>query len=260
MFHCVTNTSGKRADDGDEEEDADPKRSMMVLASPPPYQTYRAHRQQTITHFYITKIITDPEHYTEMVHTLRSAQPQDIIYMHMNFAGGRLDTGVQIINAMKDSEARIVAVLDSKAYSLGTLLFLAADEFIIHDNCMFMIHNYSGGIGGKGNEQASELTATLAWFKKLAKKYYIPFLSQTELDAVLEGRDMWMESDEIKKRLKNMVRLQNEAAIPRTTRKRGVEDGVLPEAPLVTEEAAATKTPRRTRESKAAMVSTTIRK
>lgn len=232
--------SRNKANDDDEEECGKP----MVVRMPAAFHVYEAVRTQRITTFYLSKIIADPDQYTDMIHKIRVAAPSDIIYIHLNTGGGRLDTGIQIINAMKDSAARIIAVLDSKAYSLGTLIFLAADEFVVHDNCMFMIHNYSSVTGGKGNEQKSELLATEAWFKKLAQKYYYPFLSKDEIAKVLEGSDIWMDSDEIKKRLKAMVKMQEEAntaaTAPKVPRRRktdiaadkGIIDGELPAADI----------------------------
>ena len=176
------------------------------------YQQYTAARQQNITHFYLSDGVDDPKYYTDLIHQIRTAQPQDIVYIHLNTPGGRLDTGIQIINAIADSAARIIGVLDSKAYSLGTLIFLACDEFVIHDNCLFMIHNYSGGMYGKGNEQQAELAATVKWFSKIADRYYYPFLSREEIGRVLRGEDFWMDSDEVKKRLKQMVKIREEEA------------------------------------------------
>lgn len=210
--------------------DDDSEDRPTLVRIPLPYATYESIRTQRITTFYLNETIGRPGDYTEMIHKIRTAGPADIVYIHLNTPGGRLDTGIQLINAMKDSEARIIAVLDSKAYSLGTLIFLAADEFIVHENCMFMIHNYSSATVGKGNEQKAEMQATEMWFGKLAKKYYYPFLSMQELQSVLDGRDIWMDSDEIRKRLKNMVRIQEEALAAANTpkaprRRRKGDDG-----------------------------------
>lgn len=182
------------------------------IQQPLMYQQYTATRQQNITHFYLSDGVDDPKYYTDLIHQIRTAQPQDIVYIHLNTPGGRLDTGIQIINAIADSAARIIGVLDSKAYSLGTLIFLACDEFVIHDNCLFMIHNYSGGMYGKGNEQQAELAATVKWFAKIADKYYYPFLSKEEIGRVLRGEDFWMDSDDVKKRLKQMVKIREDEA------------------------------------------------
>jgi ATP-dependent protease ClpP protease subunit len=99
----------------------------------------------------------------------------------------------------------VITVLESTAYSLGTLIFLAGDEMVVNDHCMMMFHNFNGGLIGKGNELVSELEATVKWFASLAKSIYVPFLSQEEFDRIVRGEDMWMQTPEIKVRLQNMV-------------------------------------------------------
>lgn len=230
----------KRNNDDDNEVEEIPQPMM--------YQQYTATRLQNITNFYISDGVDEPKMYTDMIHRIRTAQPQDIIYLHFNTPGGRLDSGIQIINAINDSAARIVGVLDSKAYSLGTLIFLSCDEFVIHDNCMFMIHNYSGGTYGKGNEQHAEIQATIKWFTKIATRYYYPFLSHAEINQVLRGEDFWMDSDEVKKRLKNMVKIREEEAKGPKVKtnkkaKTATEPAAAGEAPAADGEAATEGTP-----------------
>jgi ATP-dependent protease ClpP protease subunit len=109
---------------------------------------------------------------------------------------------------MNNSQARIVTVLDGMAYSLGTLIFLSGNEMVVNDNCMIMFHNFKGGLGGKGNELTSQLEATVKWFATLAKKIYIPFMSEEELARVLRGEDLWMQSSEIRRRLDKAIKVQ----------------------------------------------------
>lgn len=151
--------------------------------------------------FYLNGEIGDPMNYAEMVHRIRSASPTDVIEIHLNTPGGRIDTGMQIINAIETTQAHVVTILDSRAFSLGTLIFLAGDEMQVHDNCMMMFHNFSSGMQGKANEQAVELDAMLKWFEKLMKKFCAPFLSTQEINRLLKGEDIWMDSDEIRARL-----------------------------------------------------------
>jgi ATP-dependent Clp protease protease subunit len=223
-----------RSNDDDDDFEGKP----MLIQIPTPYAVFEHIRQQRITHFYLSEPVGDPKNYTKMIHAIRTASAADIIYMHLNTPGGRLDTGIQIINAIKDTDARVVGVLDSKAYSLGTLILLACDEFQIHDNCMFMIHNYSSGTFGKGNEQKWEMQATEQWFKKIAYKYYYPFMSKEEIEKVLGGVDFWMDSDEVKKRLKAMVKKQEEdqrvADTPKGQRRRKADQPIpaVPAAPI----------------------------
>lgn len=171
-----------------------------------PYTHYEQTVTRRVQHYYLSSAIEEPELYVDMIHKIQTASSDEIIYIHLNTPGGHLDTGVQIINAMQSSAAHITVSIEGNCHSLGTLIFLAADEFIVHDNCLMMIHNFSSGIFGKGNEQQAQLEAQIKWFNLLAKKLYIPFLSTAEMERVLKGEDIWIQSDEIRLRLEKMVK------------------------------------------------------
>ena len=188
-----------------DESEEDAAELNELLAKLRPFNYYEQQVLRRIHHFYISDVVEEPKGYVDMIHQIRVAPEGDIVLIHINTPGGNLDTGIQIVNAMTASAAHVVCSIEGIAYSLGTLLFLAADEFLIHDNCMMMFHNYSGGIWGKGHEQISQLEATTKWFNVLARKYYIPFLSEEELDRMTKGEDLWMESDEVRQRLDHMV-------------------------------------------------------
>ncbi len=183
-----------------------------------PYQQFDQTFHYQHIHFYLSEDIREPTAYTDMIYRILMADPNDVIYIHLNTSGGRLDTGVQLINAMQNSQAHIVTVLDGMAYSLGTLIFLAGDEMIVNDNCIIMFHNFKGGIVGKGNEIISELEATVKWFSELAKQLYIPFLSEEEFNRILKGEDLWMRSSEVRKRLDNMVKIATQKALAAATK------------------------------------------
>lgn len=171
----------------------------------PPYAYYETTQQMKIHHFYLSEAVGAPNEYVEMIHIIMNAGPSDLIYIHLNTPGGRIDTGVQIVNALRSTQAKVITSLESEAHSLGTLIFLSGDEFVVHDDCLMMFHNYSGGIMGKGNEQVAQLEATVKWFNKLAKRIYIPFLSEEEFEKIIRGEDLWLDSDEIKERLQVMI-------------------------------------------------------
>lgn len=168
------------------------------------------HIEQVLTkrvqHFYLSTVISEPGYYVEMIHRIKSAPPDDIIHIHLNTPGGNLDTGVQIINAIQSTPAHVVCSVEAESHSLGTLIFLSADEFVVHDNTMMMFHNFSGATFGKGHEQQSSLEATSKWFEGLARKLYIPFLSEEEFERIKRGEDIYLHADSIRKRLEKMVK------------------------------------------------------
>lgn len=156
--------------------------------------------------YYLCGDIDDPQYYTELFYTLRSACETDLIYLHLNSPGGDFNTGLQIINNILASEARVVTILEARAYSMAALIFLCGDELIVHDNCQLMFHIYSGTFAGKGNEQQAEVSAVSNWFEKVMKRICQPFLSDNEIGKILKGSDVWMDSDEIRHRLMRMQR------------------------------------------------------
>ena len=166
-------------------------------------------------HFYITGEIGAASFYIEMIHIIRSAPASDMIYLHLNTTGGQLDTGIQIINAMNESAAHIVCSIEAQAFSLGSMIFLSATDFIIRDNSMLMIHNFNSASVGKGNEQRLRLDAITTLFDQMVRPLYIPFLTEEEFDKVIDGKDMWMQAGEIRERLDRMVEYRNNP--PKTT-------------------------------------------
>lgn len=219
---------GTKLDDDSEEEVPGLPKFMKKR----PYQQYEQTFSAQHVHFYLSEDIGEPSEYTDMIHRINYATPMDVIFIHLNTHGGILETGIQIINAMQNSQAKIVTVLESVAHSLGTLIFLAGDQMIVNDNCMMMFHNFKGGVIGKGNELTSQLEATVKWFSTFAKKIYIPFLNADEFDRLLRGEDIWIHSPEIRKRLDRMVK-QLQAEPPKKAKKKKADDAQAEPVPDV---------------------------
>ena len=159
--------------------------------------------------YYLCGDILDPQYYTELFYTLRTASDTDLIYLHLNSSGGDFNTGLQIINNILASEARVATILEARAFSMAALIFLCGDKLIVHDNCQLMFHIYSGSFAGKGNEQQAEIIAVSNWFQKVMERICIPFLTESEISRILKGSDVWMDSDEIRRRLTRMQRAKS---------------------------------------------------
>src|SRR5574343_1221048 len=167
--------------------------------------------------YYLCCEIREPQYYTELFYTLRSASETDLVYIHIDSSGGDFNTGLQIINNIFSSNARVVTILEARAYSMAALIFLSGDELIVHDNCQLMFHIYSGIFAGKGNEQQAEVMAVGNWFAKVMSRLCSPFLTDNEIKNILKGSDLWMDSDDIRHRLQ---RMQHTKPAPRRPRKK----------------------------------------
>ncbi|TDR81478.1 Clp protease ClpP [Paludibacterium purpuratum] len=189
------NTATVRADARDDEPE---------IESLPLFKRYESQATARQISFYLSGEIGDPIHYTDLLYTLRSASNTDLILLHLNTPGGNFDTGLQIINNIAASDARVLTVLEARAYSMGAMIFLAGDELIVHDTCQLMFHNYSSALIGKGNEQKAQVGAVSKWFGKVMRHVCRPFLSDEEVDRILRGEDIWMDTDDIRRRLAHL--------------------------------------------------------
>jgi len=178
----------------EEDEDDDSKKVPLFRR----YETQGVIRQIS---FYLSGEIGAPIHYTDLLYTLRSTSESDIIFLHLNTQGGNFDTGLQIINNIAASPAHVITILEARAYSMGALIFLAGDELIVHDTCQLMFHNYSSALIGKGNEQQAQVMASGKWFEKVMRHVCMPFLSAEELERIFRGEDIWLDTDDIRRRL-----------------------------------------------------------
>ena len=66
-----------------------------------------------------------------------------------------------------------------------------------------MIHNYSTGMQGKGHELKAYQKFTDQELNKTFREYYLGFLTEDEMEDVINGRDIWLNTDEAQKRWKN---------------------------------------------------------
>lgn len=166
----------------------------------PPFRHFESTAGR-LHHFYISEIIGPPKDYVDMIHIIRTAQPNDIIYIYLNTPGGRIDTGAQIISTMHSSGAKIITVAEGEVCSLGTMIFLCGDEMILQDHSLFMIHNHSGGATGKGHEYLAAAEGTSKWFEEMAKIVYTGFLTDDEFRLMMNGKDYWFTAEETRNRL-----------------------------------------------------------
>ena len=166
----------------------------------PPYQVSQFTNSTTYI-IYLNEEIVEAEKYSKLFNLIRNAGEYDVIKIHINSPGGNLFTGVQLITCMRQSMAHIITSLDGMAFSLAPLILLAGDEIAISENSVIMFHHYSSFAGGKGNEQLANATAMNDFYRNTLDKYGTPFLSEAEIDKIMDGKDLYFGDDEINKRI-----------------------------------------------------------
>lgn len=151
--------------------------------------------------FYISDEIGDASDYSDWLHTIRNARADDQITFHINSPGGSLFSTIQLIMAMNECEAHLRASVEGMCISAATLIFLECDEYVISPFSMFMFHDYSSGTCGKGGEMFDAINFERTWSENLFRKCYKFFLSEGEIDSLVNGKELWMGCDDVIKRL-----------------------------------------------------------
>lgn len=62
---------------------------------------------------------------------------------------------------------------------------------------LFMFHNYSGGTFGKGGEMYDNVVFEREWSRRFLQDIYKDFLTEQEIQAMLDNKDIWMHSEEV---------------------------------------------------------------
>lgn len=155
----------------------------------------------TFHEFYLTGRIEEADRYIAVFDMIRHATSEDVIKIYVNSPGGDLFTALQFGRAMGDSDATIIVSVEGQCCSAATIIALAADMVELSNHCVWMCHNYSSGMIGKGHELHSQAEFERDWSIKLMKDIYDGFLSESEIQRMLNGADLWMGADDVMERL-----------------------------------------------------------
>lgn len=156
-----------------------------------------------INFVYLTDEIEIPAAYNELIHRLYTASSDDTYNFIINSGGGVVDSAIMIIDAIHRSEATVNMFISGIAASAATIIALAGDELEIADHSSFMIHNYSAGMMGKGNELKARQNFVDKSLNAAFVDYYGNFLTEDEIERVIEGTDIWLGPEEVMERWTN---------------------------------------------------------
>lgn len=161
-------------------------------------------REGRTWHCYITSNISNPDTYNELCYLLDNAYPCDQINLHINTPGGVIDSAFKIIYSLNNTNAQTTAILTGTVASAGTMIALSCHDIEIAPFTQFMVHNYSGGTAGKGHEVRDYVKFSDKQLNKAFSTIYKDFLTTQEMHDVIEGKDMWMDDEEVMERWRAM--------------------------------------------------------
>lgn len=158
---------------------------------------------------YVDEILMEPADWRYEIDLIRTAGPDDVFHLHINSGGGNVAVLMALLAAMKASMATFVGYLNYECCSAATVLLLECDQWVITENCCFMIHNTSTGYGGKSSDLTSYAMFNDAQSQSYIK-YYKDFLTEEEMKDVLKGVELWLSGEEVVARLNARQKLREE--------------------------------------------------
>lgn len=150
---------------------------------------------------YLTGIINEPSYYNELFLRLDQATEGDVFEFVFNTLGGNEDTAIQLYNAIKYTKATVIGRISGYCCSAGSVIFLACKHWVVMPHAKFMAHSSSGGVSGKTHETKALTEFDSAWMRQFFLEVYKGFFSVKEIEEIIAGKDFWLTSADVIKRL-----------------------------------------------------------
>ena len=118
------------------------------------------------------------------------------VNLRINCIGGDVFDGMAMYNIIKKREAKTTAYIEGIAASMGSVIALAADEVIMAENSLFMIHNAWGGAMG----EAEDMRKTASILEKISGEIANIYERKTRLslNRIIEmmDKETWLNAKE----------------------------------------------------------------
>ena len=173
---------------------------------------------------FLDEEIGAPSEYRELNYLLFNAEENDVFPFYINSPGGQLNAALSIIEGLKNTPARTVAILQGECHSAASMLAMYCDDVLVLDSAHMMIHTASyGTIGNTGNVKA-HTEFTTKQVEGLIHETYEGFLTDPEIEKVKLGVELWFSAEDIRDRMqKRIVFLEKKFAAKEAAEKKAAK-------------------------------------
>jgi len=138
-----------------------------------------------------------PSQYRAVVQMLLNATEEDSVVYLINSRGGRMDGLQTLLEATKMCKAQTTAVILGECASAASILALTCDSVHVTESSSMLCHSVSMSTGGKHSDVVAHLEHMTKTTHNLMRKTYEGFLTEDELAGMLNGREIFMDAQEI---------------------------------------------------------------
>lgn len=139
--------------------------------------------------------IHSPDQFMYAIQALDAADEMNDVEISLQCPGGSLDSTDLLIHHMRKCEGHIHIIASGNCSSAASLVLLEADSFELTQNFSSTIHCGSLGFGGNFNEFRQQTIFSNKFMERVMRESYAGFLSESELDALLDGKDIVLDAE-----------------------------------------------------------------
>jgi ATP-dependent protease ClpP protease subunit len=157
----------------------------------------------------IDEAVREPQYYRQVVQAIGSLGEDDVVRFMINTPGGDVQ-GLTALLAAKDStDALSIACIEGWCHSAGSFLALNCDSVQVSPYATMLCHYVSYGSVGKAADIRSHVKHTDDVCEKLFRDTYKHFLTEDEIQQCINGLELWLNADEINRRLEHKYSILN---------------------------------------------------
>ncbi len=140
--------------------------------------------------------------YDEVVALLANATEFDEIWWNIASNGGFVDSLQMLLGWKAMCPAKQYHVLHANADSCASVFFLSpADQYIVGDGATMFCHEIQAGASGTTSNVDRRVQHLVKQNNDFVRKTYHGFLSDSEIEDVLKGAEIYLDANEIRDRL-----------------------------------------------------------
>ena len=176
------------------------QQSVMSLFGEPNRIQHASHQVNSYK-IRINDDIMEPSSYNEELGIIEDLNEHDQCTLLFNSGGGHLDACVDFLSAIDSTEGHVHGHITGICHSAASMMFLKCHSWSISKYSSMLIHNASGGFYGKMSDNFKQAQHFENWLQNFFKDIYQDFLTDQEITEVLEGKDIWLNAQQLEERL-----------------------------------------------------------
>jgi len=145
--------------------------------------------------------IREASYYRHVAQRITNTSENDLIKFEIHSPGGAYNGLTALLSAVLRTEATTIAYMNGECHSAASMLALSCDEVQVSPFASMLCHFVRYGTAGKSSDIKAFVDHTHDTGAEVFRGIYWGFLTEDEIGACIEGKELWLNAVEIQSRL-----------------------------------------------------------